>query len=101
MADTLEFIFVPPTEFDPASVAKFMTAAIKPALVEVCALADYSHDGLKAGMDAILASHGLKLKDLAQALRVAFTGQTVSPPIFDTMTLLGRAEVARRLQPWI
>ena len=101
MADTLNFIFVAPTEFEPAAVAKFMTEAIKPALQDVCGLTDYSHDGLKAGLEVILAKYGLKLKDLAQALRVAFTGQTVSPPIFDTLTLLGREEVACRLQRWI
>jgi glutamyl-tRNA synthetase len=101
MADTLQFIFEPPTAFDEASVAKFMTDAVRPALKELCALTDYTHDGLKAGMDAILATHGLKLKDLAQALRVAFTGQTVSPPIFDTMTLLGREEVILRLERWL
>ena len=101
MADTLDFIFVPPTAFDPASQAKFLTEAIKPALAAVAALTDYTHDGLKAGFDGILAEHGLKLKDLAQALRVAFTGQTVSPPIFDTLTLLGRDEVVLRLQPWL
>jgi glutamyl-tRNA synthetase len=101
MADTLNFIFVPPTTFHEPSVAKFMTEAIRPVLREVCALTDYTHDGLKAAFDGILAAHGLKLKDLAQALRVAFTGQTVSPPIFDTMTLLGREEVTGRLQRWI
>jgi len=101
MADTLDFIFVPPTAFDEPSVARFLTPAVKPALKDVCGLADYGHDALKAGFDGILAAHGLKLKDLAQALRVAFTGQTVSPPIFDTLTLLGREEVARRLQPWL
>jgi len=101
MADTLQFIFEPPTAFDEAAVAKFMTEAIKPVLREVAALTDYGHDPLKAAFDGILAAHGLKLKDLAQALRVAFTGQTVSPPIFDTMALLGPAEVAIRLRPWL
>lgn len=101
MADTLDFIFVPPTAFDEAAVTKFMTEAIRPALKEVVTLTDYTHDGLKAGLEVILAAHGLKLKDLAQALRVAFTGKTVSPPIFDTLTLLGREEVAHRLQRWI
>ena len=40
-------------------------------------------------------------KDLAQALRVAFTGRPVSPPIFDTMALLGPEQVAARIQPWL
>jgi glutamyl-tRNA synthetase len=67
----------------------------------VCALTDYRHDPLKADFEQILDRNGLKLKDLAQALRVAFTGRTVSPPIFDTLALLGRDQVAVRLQPWI
>ena len=101
IADTLDFLFVPPAAFDPASVARFMTAAVQPALRDVRALTDYGHDALKAAFDRILAEHGLKLKDLAQALRVAFTGRTVSPPIFDTLALLGPDQVALRLQPWI
>jgi glutamyl-tRNA synthetase len=101
MADTLAFLFTRPEAFEEGPVAKFMTEAVKPALREVMALEDYGHDALKAAMEAILARHGFKLKDLAQALRVAFTGGVVSPPIFDTMALLGRDEVAARLQNWI
>jgi glutamyl-tRNA synthetase len=101
IADTLDFLFTPPAAFEPEAVRKFMTDAVKPALKDILDLADYSHDALKAGFDAILARHGLKLKDLAQALRVAFTGRTVSPPIFDTMTLLGPEAVAARLRPWL
>jgi glutamyl-tRNA synthetase len=101
MADHLEFLFRPPTAFDQASVDKFITPAIRPVLKEVLALTDYGHDSLKDAFDRILASHGLKLKDLAQALRVAFTGRPVSPPIFDTMALLGPEQVAARIQPWL
>jgi glutamyl-tRNA synthetase len=101
MADTLAFLFERPRAFEEGPVAKFMTEAVRPALREVLALEDYSHDGLKAGLEAILARHGLKLKDLAQALRVAFTGGVVSPPIYDTMALLGREDVHARLAEWI
>ncbi len=101
IADTLAFLFKRPETFEEGPVAKFMTAAVKPALKEVMELEDYGHDALKAGIEAILARHGFKLKDLAQALRVAFTGGVVSPPIFDTMALLGRDEVSARLLPWI
>lgn len=41
--------------------------------------------------------HGLKLGKLAQPLRVALTGGTVSPPIDSTMVLLGQACVLSRL----
>ena len=101
MADHLDFLFHPPTAFDPAAVEKYLVPGVKPALGDVCALTDYRHDPLKEGFDQILARRGLKLKDLAQALRVAFTGRPVSPPIFDTLALLGPDQVAARLKPWL
>lgn len=101
MAGFLEFCWAAPTEFDPAAVAKFMTEAVKPALKEVAALSDYAHDALEAAFKDLLQRHGLKLKDLAQALRVALCGKPISPPIFDTMYLLGVEEVRARLARWI
>ena len=41
--------------------------------------------------------HGLKLGKLAQPIRVAMTGGTVSPPIDMTMVLIGREQVIQRL----
>jgi glutamyl-tRNA synthetase len=40
---------------------------------------------------------GLKLKDVAQPLRVALTGSTMSPPIDLTLAALGREEALRRI----
>ncbi len=101
MAEALAFVWAAPPEFDPAAVAKFMTDAVRPALKEVAALSDYAHDALEAAFNGILERHALKLKDLAQALRVALCGKPVSPPIFDTMWLLEADEVRERLARWI
>jgi glutamyl-tRNA synthetase len=101
MAEALRFAFERPTEFDEKSVQKFMTEAVKPALREVGALQDYTHDALEAAFNGILERHGLKTKDLAQALRVALCGKPVSPGIFDTLMLVGREEVAARLARWL
>lgn len=101
MAEVLAFCWEAPAEFDPKAVEKFMTEAIKPALRDVLALTDYSHGALESAFNTLLEKHGLKLKDLAQALRVAFTGKTVSPPIFDSLYLLGKEEVAKRLDRWL
>jgi glutamyl-tRNA synthetase len=101
MAEVLRFAFERPGTFDEKAVEKFMTPAVKPALQEVSRLADYSHEGLEAGFNAILAQHGLKTKDLAQALRVAICGKPVSPGIFDTLMLVGRDEVVARLERWL
>ena len=101
MVSFLEFVWAPPAEFDQAAAAKFITEAVKPALKDLCGLTDYSHDALHEGFNSILEKHGLKLKDLAQALRVALCGKPVSPPIFDTLMLLGRDEVVARVGKWV
>jgi glutamyl-tRNA synthetase len=101
IADSLDFLFDSPKQFDSVAVSKFMTPIIKPALRQVCDIVDYTHDNLKSEFNNILAKYGLKLSELAQALRVAFTGRAVSPPIFDTMILLGREEVVTRLTLWL
>ena len=101
MAGFLEFCWGAPAEFDEASIAKFVTEAVKPALRDVAALTDYNHDALEAGFNALLEKHGLKLKDVAQALRVALCGRPVSPPIFDSLYLLGHEEVVKRLERWL
>lgn len=101
MAEALAFLWTRPASFDEKGVEKFMTASIRPALQEVSRLEDYSHQALEEAFHQILEHHGLKLKDLAQALRVALTGKPVSPPIFDTLALIGRDEVQARLSRWL
>jgi len=101
MAEALRFAFERPADFDEKAVEKFLTPAVKPALREVSDLVDYHHEALEAAFTAILEKYGLKTKDLAQALRVALCGRPVSPGIYDTLMLVGRDEVAARLQRWL
>lgn len=101
MAEALAFLWEAPAAFDEKAVEKFMTEAVKPSLREVATLGDYTHEALEAAFNGILERHALKLKDLAQALRVALCGKPVSPPIYDTMFLLGPAEVQARLARWL
>lgn len=46
----------------------------------------------------IAAEVGMKASDLFMVLRVAVTGRKVSPPLFETMTVLGREETVARLR---
>ncbi len=101
MAEALRFTFERPEAFDEKAVEKFLTPALRPALAELAALTDYTHEGLEAGFTGILERHALKTKDLAQALRVALCGRPVSPGIYDTLMLVGREEVLARLQRWL
>ncbi len=43
-------------------------------------------------------THSLKLGDVAQPIRVALTGRTVSPTLAETLTLLGRERTLARIE---
>ncbi len=49
-------------------------------------------------IQSILRNHNKSIfKDVCQALRIAITGSTISPPIFEVMEILGRDETIKRL----
>jgi len=47
---------------------------------------------------AFVEASGEKLGKVAQPLRAALTGTTVSPPVFDVMAVLGREEALGRIR---
>lgn len=53
---------------------------------------------LEAFVKTYAEKKALKLKDIAQPLRVALTGSTVSPSLFEVMEVLGKEETLRRLE---
>ncbi|MBU6266294.1 MAG: glutamate--tRNA ligase [Sphingomonadales bacterium] len=57
----------------------------------------WTTDRLEASLKAMAETLGLGLGKLAQPLRAALTGQTVSPGIFDVLVLLGRDEALARI----
>jgi glutamyl-tRNA synthetase len=60
-------------------------------------LADWSKEGIHQVISGVAEQHQLKLGKLAQPLRVAITGGTVSPPIDLTLFLVGQKQVTHRL----
>jgi glutamyl-tRNA synthetase len=58
---------------------------------------DWSSDGLEAAIRAFAEAGGHTLGAIAQPLRAALTGSTVSPPVFEVMAALGRAETLGRM----
>ncbi|MBI4197018.1 MAG: glutamate--tRNA ligase [Deltaproteobacteria bacterium] len=58
---------------------------------------DFHESALKGAFERLTAEKKISLKEVAQPLRVALTGSTVSPGIFEVMTLLGQEKVLRRL----
>lgn len=53
---------------------------------------------LEEAFKKLINELGIKLSEVAQPLRVALTGKTVSPPIFDVLEVLGRERALRRLE---
>ncbi|MCJ7711976.1 MAG: glutamate--tRNA ligase family protein, partial [Chloroflexi bacterium] len=54
-------------------------------------------DELEPPLRALVEAHGWKAGDLFMAIRVAATGRTATPPLFDTLVALGRERTLARL----
>jgi glutamyl-tRNA synthetase len=87
---------------DPAAAAKHLTSAIAPVLDTVIArlaeLAGWDATTIEEAFKATLAAHPMKLGALAQPVRVAVTGGTVSPGIYEVLDILGRERTLTRLR---
>jgi len=65
---------------------------------ELSQVPDSQPAALDTAVKAFAAAAGQKLGQVAQPLRAALTGRAVSPPVFDVMAVLGRAETLARIQ---
>lgn len=80
---------------------KFLTpesCAILQELLDEFEQVDWTAESLKGLVDAACERHQIKPGKVAQPLRVAVTGGTVSPSIEDTLVLLGRDRALQRLR---
>lgn len=102
MAEKSAFFFRKEVEFDEKARNKFLTEDARPILEKVIAglsaLDDFSTENIESLFKKIVEEEGMKLGKLAQPVRVALTGTTVSPGIYDVILLLGKEETLRRLQ---
>jgi glutamyl-tRNA synthetase len=100
MADAAEFYFrEKPT--DPKAAVKFLTPAIAPVLMDIAEafslLDPFTPAGMEETLNAVVERRGGDFK-IHQPIRVALTGGTASPGLFEVMEILGRDEVVRRLR---
>ena len=58
---------------------------------------DWSEPAMEGAIRRFAEAQGVKLGQVAQPLRVALSGSTVSPGIFEVLTVLGPAETKQRL----
>ena len=93
--------FYAPPETDPKAKAKFLTADAKPVLEEiragVAAIPALDTEPLEKLFHAAAEKRGVGLGKVAQPVRVALTGGTASPGMYDVVQILGKDETLRRL----
>jgi glutamyl-tRNA synthetase len=99
----IDFLFLADAQIDADAWAK-STSTPESVSVFRATLAAYeiidrwTSDTLKAALDTIADEHGLKAGKAQAPVRVAVTGRTVGPPLFESLEHLGRAETLRRLR---
>jgi glutamyl/glutaminyl-tRNA synthetase len=96
-ADELEVdpAAIPPKRWDAATTLAGLTAA-REALAAHDAVT-WEADELEPPLRALAEARGWKAGDLFMAIRVAATGRTATPPLFDTLVALGRERTLARL----
>jgi glutamyl-tRNA synthetase len=97
----VRFLFAQPVD-DPAAWEKVMKPGVRDGLaqaLEALRGADgFDPGALEATLSAVVERIGEKPRDVYQPIRVAITGTTVSPGIFDSLSALGREESLRRIE---
>jgi glutamyl-tRNA synthetase len=96
------YFFSDPREYDPAGAAKHFADAdvvqhLREYTAELTRVEAFETTSLEAHLRGWCEAHKLAAGKLIHPVRLALTGRTVSPSLFDLMDLLGRDTVLRRL----
>jgi glutamyl-tRNA synthetase len=88
---------------DPKAAAKFLRPEIAEALSALAGeiesiRGEFDEAAVQRAFEGVLGRFGLKLGQLAQPVRVALTGGTVSPGIYEVIAVLGAARTVARLR---
>ncbi len=88
--------------FEPDKAARKVLSSVSPNMLKDLTTrlqhASWSADELEAAVRDFAEEQSLGLGKIAQPLRVALTGRTISPSVFDMMEILGREETLARIE---
>jgi glutamyl-tRNA synthetase len=98
----VDFLFLDAAPIDDAAFTKTFVSAEANAVLSDCieayaTLIPWDHETLKTTLEEIGTRHGLKLGKAQAPVRVAVTGRTVGPPLFEALEILGRERTLDRL----
>lgn len=101
-ANALDYFFREPPVYDDKAVKKFLSPEAAPRLRSLRAVLagvePFTAAELTARVHEWLAKEGIEMKEVAQAARVAITGRSASPGLFEVMEVLGKELSQRRLE---
>jgi glutamyl-tRNA synthetase len=105
MADVVamvDFLFLAEPPIDEAAFTKAFGADFAvPTLSEISKAfetIEWTAESIKVAVETVGTQHDVKLGKLQGPLRIAITGRTVGPPLFEPIELLGREESQRRIR---
>ena len=101
MADMANFYYQD-VEYEPQAAKKFLKGSLVPIMEDLSThlaeLSTFSEEALENVFKNLIEAHEIKLGKIAQPVRVALTGRTASPGLFEIMNILGKGRVTERIQ---
>ena len=102
VVDMVDFLFMAEPPIDDAAFTKAFSADFAiPTLTQIATAfetIEWNAESIKQAVEAVGTEHQVKLGKLQGPLRIAITGRTVGPPLFEPIELLGRDESLRRIR---
>jgi glutamyl-tRNA synthetase len=101
MVEQAEFFYREKIDYDEKAATKFLTgnalAPLERIIENIRAMETLDHERLEIMFRNTAEQLGVKLVNVAQPVRVALTGRTASPGLFEIMDILGKEQVLKRL----
>jgi len=102
MAESMRYYIADEVEYDDKARGKFLVDESLPLLealtISLQNLDDFTHDTLEVVFKELCEKENIKLKKLAQPVRVALTGGTASPGIYELIEVMGKEKTIKRLE---
>jgi glutamyl-tRNA synthetase len=102
MAVAAAFYFAETIVYEEKAAAKFLNPGTRQSLYFLTealeAIETFTEETLENAFESVMEKTGLKLGKIAQPVRVALTGKTASPGIFEITEIIGKEKVIHRLK---
>jgi len=96
------YFYIDDFEYEEKAKGKFLIKdhikLFKSIIEKLKSLKDFNYDSIHKKLGEMVPETGLKFGKVAQPMRVALTGGTVSPGIIEVVEILGKDKVIERLE---